>query len=57
MCQQNLKAICNVAAWKMGFNIDTATYKQSGGVIKVIASIEDPVVIEKLLSHLNEKSQ
>ena len=26
-----------------------------GGAIKVIASIEDPVVIEKILSHLNEK--
>jgi len=26
-----------------------------GGVIKVIANIEEPVVIEKILSHLNEK--
>jgi len=26
-----------------------------GGAVKVIASIEDPVVIEKILSHFNEK--
>jgi hypothetical protein len=26
-------------------------------VVKLIASIEDPVLIEKILSHLNEKSQ
>jgi hypothetical protein len=26
-----------------------------GGAIKVIASIEDPVIIKKILSNLNEK--
>ena len=40
---------------KRVFNIDIETCKQCGGTIKVIASIEDPVVIEKNLSHLNEK--
>ena len=39
---------------KRVFNIDIETCKQCGGVIKVIASIEDPVVIEKNLSHLNQ---
>ncbi len=27
-----------------------------GEIVQVIASIEDPVVIEKLLTHLNEKA-
>ena len=40
---------------KRVFNIDIETCKQCGGEVKVIASIEDPVVIEKILSHINEK--
>jgi hypothetical protein len=31
------------------------TCRQYGGVVKVIACIEDPVVIEKILTHLTEK--
>ena len=40
---------------KRGFNIDIETCEQCGGAVKVIASIEDPLVIQKILSHLNTK--
>jgi hypothetical protein len=36
-------------------NIAIETYPDCGGAVKVIACIEDPVVIEKILNHLNEK--
>jgi hypothetical protein len=32
------------------------TCRECGGAVKVIACIEDPVVIEKILTHLNEKA-
>ena len=38
---------------KRVFNIDIETCRECGGV-KVIACIEDPVVIEKILTHLDE---
>ena len=38
------------------FNIDVETCRACGGTAKVIACIEDPVVIERILSHLNEKA-
>jgi hypothetical protein len=38
------------------FNIDIETCEQCGGAVKVIASIEDPLVIQKILSHLNTKN-
>ena len=34
------------------FKIDILTCEQCGGAVKVIASIEDPVVIKKILAHL-----
>jgi hypothetical protein len=37
-------------------NIDIETCRACGGTVKVIACIEDPVVIEKILTHLNEKA-
>lgn len=40
---------------KRVFNIDIETCTQCGGPVKVIASIEDPVVIKKILDHLKEK--
>jgi len=40
---------------KRVFNIDIETCSECGGTVKVIACIEDPVVIKKILSHLNEK--
>ena len=39
---------------KRVFGIDIETCDQCGGVVKVIASIEDPVVIERILSHLDK---
>jgi hypothetical protein len=41
---------------KRFFNIDIETCPECGGAVKVIACIEDPVVIEKILTHLNEKA-
>ena len=38
------------------FNINIETCSKCGGAVKVIACIEDPVVIEKILTHLNEKA-
>jgi len=40
---------------KRVFNIDVATCQACGGAVKVIACIEDPRVIEKILTHLQEK--
>jgi hypothetical protein len=39
---------------KRVFGIETC--EQCGGAVKVIASIEDPLVIQKILSHLNTKN-
>ena len=40
---------------KRVFRIDIETCRECGGSVKVIACIEDPVVITKILSHLKEK--
>ncbi|WP_443089011.1 hypothetical protein [Vibrio sp. Hal054] len=41
---------------KQQSHIDIETCEQCGGAVKVIASIEDPLVIQKILSHLNTKN-
>lgn len=41
---------------KRVFNIDIETCSTCGGAMKVIASIEDPVVIHKILDHLETKT-
>jgi hypothetical protein len=41
---------------KRVFNIDIKTCSKCGGAVKVIACIENPAVIEKILAHLNEKA-
>jgi len=38
---------------KRVFNIDISTCPACGGALKVIACIEDPVVIRRILDHLN----
>jgi len=42
---------------KRVFNIDIETCRECGGAMKVIACIEDPVVIQKILNHLKEKGE
>jgi hypothetical protein len=37
------------------FDIDIATCSECGDDVKIISSIEDPVVIRKILAHLSEK--
>ncbi len=37
------------------FNIDIETCPACGGAVRIIACIEDPEVIEKILTHLDEK--
>ena len=39
---------------KRVFNIDIETCSECGGDVKIIASIEDPVVIRKILAHLDQ---
>ena len=41
---------------KRVFNIDVGTCRVYGAAAEVIACIEDPVVIRKILNHLQEKS-
>ncbi len=41
---------------KRVFNIDIETCSECGGDVRIIASIEDPAVINKILAHLNEKA-
>jgi hypothetical protein len=42
---------------KRVFGIDIETCPACGGAMKVIACIEDPVVIKKILAHLKEKAE
>lgn len=39
---------------KRVFNIDIETCSRCGGAVKIIACIEDPAVIEKMLTYLHE---
>ncbi len=41
---------------KRVFNIDIEVCSKCGGAVKVIACIEDPVVIKKILTHLKEET-
>ena|SRR5210317_2210763 len=38
---------------KRVFNIDIETCSECGGDVRIVASIEDPVVIQKILAHLD----
>ena len=40
---------------KRVFHIDVETCSKCGGAVKVIACIQDPTVIEKILTHLQQK--
>lgn len=42
---------------KRVFNIDIETCSACGGAMKVIACIEDPVVIKQILDHLKHKAE
>jgi hypothetical protein len=41
---------------KRVFGIDIETCPACGGAVKVIACIEDPVVIKRILDHLKQKA-
>ena len=41
---------------KRVFNIDIETCAECGGDVKIIATIEDPVVIRKILAHLDNNA-
>ncbi len=41
---------------KRVFNIDIETCERCAGQVKIIACIEDPAVIERILAHLNGKA-
>ena len=40
---------------KRVFDIDIETCSECGGEVRIVASIEDPVVIRKILAHLDQK--
>jgi REP element-mobilizing transposase RayT len=40
---------------KRNFNIDIETCEVCQGHVKIIACIEDPVVIDKILTHLKKR--
>lgn len=40
---------------KRVFNIDVTTCSECGGFVKVIAAIEEPALIKKILGHVNQK--
>jgi hypothetical protein len=41
---------------KRVFNIDVEICSKCGGDIRIIASIEDPAVIQKILAHLDDNA-
>ena len=41
---------------KRVFDIDVTTCCECVGDVKIIASIEDPVVIQKILAHLDDRA-
>ena len=41
---------------KRVFNIDVETCSECGGDVRIIACIEDPAVIRKILTHLDDKA-
>ena len=41
---------------KRVFNIDADTCRACGGAVRIIACIEDPVVIDKIRTHLDKHS-
>ena len=41
---------------KRVFGIDIETCPACGGALRILACIEDPVVIEKILAHLDAKA-
>ena len=41
---------------KRVFIIDIETCPSCGGAVQIIARVEDPVVIEKILTHLDAKT-
>ncbi len=42
---------------KRVFHIDIETCRECSGAMKIIACIEDPVVIQKILNHLKDKAE
>ena len=42
---------------KRVFKIDIETCDQCGGTVKVIACIEDPALVKRILDHLEQRSE
>jgi len=50
--------ICTAAGWRLALghrDVPDETCNSCGGQVKIIACIEEPVVIEKILTHLERK--
>jgi len=42
---------------KRVFNIDIAVYRRCSGKVRIIACIEDALVIKQILSHINQQQE
>jgi len=42
---------------KRVFKIDVETCSECGGDVRIIASSEDPAVVQKILAHLDDSAQ
>lgn len=52
---QTRRAMTWAQRLKRVFRIDIETFEHCGGAGRIIASIEDPVVIEKILTHIERR--
>lgn len=50
-------AITRAQRLKRTFKIDTETCEQCGGAVKVIACIEAPVLVKRILDHLEQRPE
>ncbi|MCP3953175.1 MAG: hypothetical protein GY697_13305, partial [Desulfobacterales bacterium] len=55
--EQRHQAMTWAQRLKRVFHIDIETCRECSGAMKVIACIEDPVVIQKILDHLKDKAE
>ena len=53
---ERLAAMTWAQRLKRVFAIDIETYPACGGAVRIIACIEDPVVIKKILTHMDAKA-
>ena len=53
---ESLKSLTWAERLKRVFKIDVSVCSRGGGAVKIIACIEDPLVVKKILAHLDTQS-